>query len=228
MEKTYKTDLETELENALNKRRISFVELNREQIDRFVQADLEKYPEYKQVLEDKNWNGELNLDFETAVETALGAGMTIPETSARFEIASRILHELFQTKLGTYKTKTAIVKDFVISYRIVIDPIDNPEEAYSNGDLHEFIVVSKQLKDIQRNLLIFQYTQDLNLYSLTLVEDIEDYAPLRGIINFMDYRNEIRKYQSSIQDISEHEKTPNPPEINAKKLADDLMKLMGA
>ena len=228
MEKIYKTGLETELENALNKRSVSFFELNREQIGLFVQADLEKYPEYKKILEDKNWNGELNLDFETAVKTALEAGMEIPETSARFEIASRILHETFQTKLGTYKTKTAMVKDFVISYRIVIDPIDNPEEAYSNGDLHEFIVVSKQLKDIQRNLLIFQYTQDLKRYSLTLVEDMEDYAPLKGIITFMDYRDEIRKYQSSLQGMQVPEKMPNPPEINAKKLADDFMKLMGA
>ncbi len=222
----FKTELETELEKALKEKGISFMEMNREQIDCFVQADFEKYPEYKQVLENKAGDGEINPDFEAIVKKAIEAGITIKENSARFEIASRLLHEAFQTKLGTYKTRTALVNDFTICYRVVIDPIDNPEEAYANKDLHEFIVVSRQLKDSERKLLIFQYNMDLKLYSLKLIDEIEDYAPLKGIISFIDYRDKIRKYQHLLNKMKDNETMPEPPALSVKKLASDLMRLM--
>lgn len=220
-----KTKLEIELEKVLKEKGYYFIETNREQIDRFAQADLEKYPEYKELLENKT-EDVLHPDFLGLCKKAIEAGTTIPESPARFEIASRLLHEALKIKRGTYKIKTALINDFIINYRVMIDPIDNPEEAYSNGDVHEFLVINKQDEEREKNILVFQYNHDLKLYTFEFFEGIEECVNLQSFDKILEYQLRINVYKDLILAMDESEKMPDPPELDIKEFVEKIIQLI--
>ena len=237
-EKTFKTELEIELEKALDERGIYLSLVNKEIYDKFRELDLAQYPEppvpaeppeeqpdkeitecapeavkeYKKI-KDEEYQQELK-----EWQKKVGKNGILAWQDKLLELLAKELDDLAEergTQLpfkissgGVYKKRTAEIGDFLIVYGVVCNT-ENPEPAYNNEDLLiEALKLEKTLGEKREKIISINFTNQK--YKETVIEETAK-----------EVAADISKLRI-LKNKHKHKKIISP-----KEFVNDLMKLIG-
>ena len=222
-EKTFKTDLEIELEKALDERGIYFSCMNHDQLEKFWELDLKKLPEppsddekeddmflpdevraFNETLGQKKHKNFKEWADEVGTQGVfLYLKKTMEELADELALTTGMHHYNF----GIYKQRRAEINGFEIIYKAGTLNLDQVEEDYKKGT---FMQTAKLYKDIGKDKQ----------------EEILDLDCRSDKITERNYGEKAKEIMG--QKIYLFKKYKKRQKLDAKQFVKDLMKLIGA
>lgn len=130
-EKTFKTNLETELEKALTVRNTQFCVFERDLLKEILDTGCLSGPVPKEI---KEYLGQKLLEYHAAQNSLTGGWNE--------SFAEVICEGMFAKQGNFFKQRFAEINGFIIYYKPILDSLENLEKAYSEGSVAEKLIVS--------------------------------------------------------------------------------------